>query len=125
MKIELMNGAPPGSIWACNSSGWMNIDVFTQWFNHFLSHTKPSEADLILLFFDGHLSHTKNLEVILKARENQVTILCLPPHCTHRLQPLDVSVMYPLNTFHDQSLEKWMNNNHGRTVSVFQIAKIF
>lgn len=27
MKIELMDGAPPGSIWACNSSGWMKLGV--------------------------------------------------------------------------------------------------
>ena len=125
MKIELLDGAPPGSAWACNSSGWMNLEVFTKWFDHFLSHTKPSAEDPVLLVLDGHLSHTKNLELILKARENHVTIVCLPPHCTHRLQPLDVSLMYPLSIYHNQSLEKWMNNNPGRPVTVFQIAKIF
>lgn len=125
MKIELMDGAPPGSIWACNSSGWMNLDVFTQWFDHFLRHTKPSAEDPVLLILDGHLSHTKNLDLILKARENYVTIVCLPPHCTHKLQPLDVSLMYPLSVYHNQSLEKWMNNNPGRPVNVFKIAKIF
>lgn len=41
------------------------------------------------------------------------------------MQPLDVSVMYPLSIYHNQSLEKWMNNNPGRPVTVFQIAKIF
>ena len=125
MKIELMDGAPPGSIWACNTSGWMNTDVFTMWFDHFLHHVKPSEDDPAMLILDGHLSHTKNLNVVLKARENHVTLICLPPHCTHKLQPLDVSVMYPLSIYHNQSLEKWMNNNPGRAVSVFQITKIF
>lgn len=125
MKIELMEGAPPGSAWACNASGWMKLEVFTQWFEHFLRHTKPSEEDPVMLILDGHLSHTKNLDVILKARANHVTIVCLPPHCTHKMQPLDVSVMYPLSVYHNQSLEKWMNNNPGRPVTVFQIAKIF
>ncbi|KAL3268692.1 hypothetical protein HHI36_007795 [Cryptolaemus montrouzieri] len=39
------------------------------------------------------------------------------------MQPLEVSVMYPLSVHHNQSLEKWMKNNPGRPV--FQIAKIF
>ncbi|KAG5892492.1 hypothetical protein JTB14_015402 [Gonioctena quinquepunctata] len=33
--------------------------------------------------------------------------------------------MYPLSRYLDQSLEKWLNNNPGRTVSVFQISKFF
>lgn len=125
MKVELMDGAPPGAICVCNPSGWMKLDVFSQWFDHFLSHAKPTAEDPALLILDGHLSHTKNLDVVLKARDNHVTILCLPPHCTHKLQPLDVGVMYPLSVYHNQALEKWMNNNPGRVVTVFQITKIF
>lgn len=125
MKLELMDGAPPGSAYACNASGWMKLEVFDQWFDHFLAHVKPSEDDPAVLFLDGHLSHTKNLSVVLKARENHVKIICLPPHCTHKLQPLDVGVMYPLSVYHNQELEKWMNNHPGRVVSVFQITKVF
>ncbi|KAG5863853.1 hypothetical protein JTB14_031606 [Gonioctena quinquepunctata] len=29
--------------------------------------------------------------------------------------------MYPLSVYHNQALEKWMNNNPGRVVSVFLI----
>lgn len=94
MKIELMNGTPPGSVYVCNPSGWSDIDIFTQWFTYFLSHVKPSAEDPILLILDGHLSHTRNLDVLLKARENYVSILCLPPHCKHKLQPLDVAVIH-------------------------------
>ncbi|KAJ8941382.1 hypothetical protein NQ318_003635 [Aromia moschata] len=65
----------------------------------------------------GTLSHTKNLDVILKARENFVTLLCLPPHITHKLQPLDVGVMFLFNAYMDQALETWMNNHPGRTVT--------
>ena len=28
MKMELMNGAPPGSIYACHKSGWMQLTIF-------------------------------------------------------------------------------------------------
>lgn len=39
---------------------------------------------------DGHVTHVKNLEVIDIAQNNGVVILCFPPHCTHKMQPLDV-----------------------------------
>ncbi|KAJ8937708.1 hypothetical protein NQ318_010173 [Aromia moschata] len=77
-----------------------------------------SQEDTVLLILDGHLSHTKNLDVILKARENFVTLLCLPPHITHKLQPLDVGVMLLFNAYMDQALETWMNNHPGRTVTL-------
>lgn len=36
MKEELLDGAPAGSILACHPSGWIQTDVFTKWFNHFV-----------------------------------------------------------------------------------------
>jgi len=43
MKPELMNGTPPGSIHACHSSGWIQSEIFTQWFLQFIKHTKPTK----------------------------------------------------------------------------------
>ena len=33
--------------------------------------------------------------------------------------------MYPLSVYHNQALERWMDNNPGRVVTVFQFGKIF
>ena len=43
MKQELINGTPPGPIHACRFSGWVQSEVFTQWFLHFVRHTKPTK----------------------------------------------------------------------------------
>jgi len=123
MKLELLEGSPPGTAYACHPSGWMQMEIFVQWFRHFLSHTKPSENDPVLLILDGHNAHTRNLEVIELARKNHVILLVLPPHCTHRLQPLDVAFMKPLSTYYTQAIEKYLRNNPGRVVSVFQIIR--
>lgn len=125
MKQELTDGAPPGTIFACNKSGWMQLEIFSSWFDHFIDHSKPTASDPVLLILDGHMTHTKNLDVIEKARLNNVTILCLPPHCSHKLQPLDRSFMFPLNTFYVSCIEKFLRNNPGRTVTQFQISKLF
>jgi hypothetical protein len=67
------------TIFACNETGWMKLGLFEEWFNRFLNFTKPSPEDPALLILDRHLSHTKNLNVMLKAKDNNVGILCLPP----------------------------------------------
>jgi hypothetical protein len=47
---------------------------------------------LILLIYDGHGSHTTLYWITLACENN----ICLPPHTTHRLQPLDVGCFGPL-----------------------------
>ena len=125
MKAELLDRAPPGSIAVPHKSGWMQTELFVQWFRHFIGHTNPTSASPVLLVLDGHKTHTLNLDVINLARANHVTILCLPPHCTHRLQPLDVGLMKPLMTYYTQEVEKWLRKYPGRVVSLYQVAELF
>ena len=79
MKQELMNGTPPGSIHACHPSEWIQSEIFSQWFLHFIKHTKPTKEDPVILVQDGHYPHTRSLEIITLAQENHVDIICLPP----------------------------------------------
>ena len=74
MKQELMDGAPAGSISACHPSGWIQTDIFTKWFDHFVHFVNPSADDPVLLIVDGHYSHTKNIDVVDKAREHSVSL---------------------------------------------------
>ena len=125
MQPVLMEGTPPGSISAATPSGWMQTDLFVDWFKHFLKRSNASLANPTLLILDGHSTHTQNLNLIDLAREHGVQILCLPPHCTHRLQPLDVTFMKPLSLFYDECVRKWLRNHPGRLVSMFQIGALF
>ena len=56
----------------------------------FLDNIPPSRPT-VLLIQDGHASHI-TIELIEMARENNVSMLCLPSHTSHVLQPLDVEV---------------------------------
>ena len=98
---------------------------FSQRFLHFIKHTKPTEEDPVILVLDGHYSHTRNLEVITLARENHVGIICLPPHSSHTMQPLDKAFMGSLKIFYCQETEKWLRSHPGRVVTVYQIGELF
>ena len=47
------------------------------------------------------------------------------PHCSHKLQPLDVAFMKPLSTYYTQAVETWLRQHPGRRVTVFQLASLF
>ena len=70
----------------------MKEHVFSNWFiNVFIPLTKPKDPNAHRLFiFDGHNSHI-SFAMAQAALENNIHLLCLPPHTTHALQPLDVA----------------------------------
>lgn len=123
-NVQLMKGAPYGAIAAYHPSGWIQAPLFTRWFEHFLNIVKPSEQSPVLLILDGHYSHTRNVDVIELARTNFVSIVSLPPHSTHKLQPLDKTFMGPLKTYYSEEVRLFMRDNK-RPVSPFDIAHLF
>ena len=50
-----------------------------------------------MLIFDGHASYITTTTIQYYMSEN-IILLCLPPHTTHVLQPLNVSLFAPLAT---------------------------
>ncbi|KAL9697290.1 hypothetical protein quinque_000731 [Culex quinquefasciatus] len=85
---------------------------------------RPSAEDPVILFLDGHASHTKNLAFIEKARANHVTVISFPPHSSHKLQPLDVSFMGPLKTNFSQVIERYLKANPGKAVTINDVSEL-
>ncbi|CAH1994993.1 unnamed protein product [Acanthoscelides obtectus] len=121
---QLKKRAPPGSLFALHPSGWIQMGLFTQWFDHFLEHTKPTQESPILLLLDEHHTHTRNLDVILKAKEHFVSIICWPPHTTHKMQPLDKTVMGALKTDYSEEVRVFMRTTN-RSITHFDICELF
>ena len=93
----LSNGEVPGTLYGMSPNGWMDQELFCDWFfKHFLTHA-VSERPLLLLL-DGHSSHY-TLDLVKAAAEKDVIIFCLPPHTTADSQPLDTSCVGPLKTY--------------------------
>ena len=124
-NVNIIEKAPPGTIASYHPCGWMQTDIFLKWFDHFLSFVMPSKKRPVLLLLDGHATHTKNMEFIMKARENYVTVICFPPHCSHRLQPLDVSFMTPFRSSYSNEVRIWLRTHYPRVVTEYQIPELF
>ncbi|XP_014211961.1 uncharacterized protein LOC106641896, partial [Copidosoma floridanum] len=84
---------------------------------------QSSMDEPVLLIVDGHASHVKNLKAIKLAQDNIVIMVCLPPHCTHRMQSLDVAYIKPLRTAYESAV---LNSfNHGKVVKSFEATEVF
>ena len=76
---------------AVSENGWMNNQIGLTWLKTvFNKHTKDCSVDQYrLLILDGHGSHVTP-EFNQYCLECSIIILCMPPHSSHLLQPLDV-----------------------------------
>ena len=122
-KAHMLKGAPTGSLGLSCSSGWMNNDVFPEVLKHFIGHMAVSEQNPGLLILDNHSSHI-GLEVINVAQKNGLTILTFSPHCSHRMQPLDVCVFGPFKRFYNKFADTWMTSHPGQSISIYDVAEL-
>ena len=98
----------------------MESDTFLDWFQHvFLAHTTHITGPKLLIL-DGHISHI-SLEVVRLAMANEVHMICLPPHSTHILQPLDVAVFAPMKAAWHLILEKHNSKSFDITKVLFPV----
>ena len=91
-----------------------------QYLSHLIQHIRCSTDHQILLILDNHESHV-SFPAVEKAKENGIVLLTIPPHTSHRLQPLDVSVYGPLKTGYNKALDAWMREKPGRTATIYDI----
>jgi hypothetical protein len=50
-----------------------------------------------------------------------VTVLSFPPHCSHKLQPLDRTVYGPLKTYVNRAWDAWITNHPGKTKTIYDL----
>lgn len=124
-KDALGDGLPAGSITEYSPSGWITTPLFTKWFAHLITVTNSSKENPSVLIFDGHFSHTRNVDLINLAKENGVSLICLPPHTSDKMQPLDVAFMKPLKSYYASGIETWLATHPGRLVTHGQVAPLF
>ena len=98
------------------------MSTFHEWMNHFIKHVKCSMEAPIILLLDNHESHI-SVEVLDTAKNNGITMITLPAHCSHKLQPLDRSVFGPFKRYYNASCDNWMLSNP-RPMTIFDIAGI-
>src|SRR5450432_4777986 len=106
---------PPDWTIGVSENGWTDDSLGFIWLQDiFEKHTAHRTRGIYrLLILDGHGSHG-TLEFDLFAKEHNIITLCMPPHSSHLLQPLDVGCFAVLKRLYGRQIEGLMRNgvNH-------------
>ncbi|XP_063911278.1 uncharacterized protein LOC135128298 [Zophobas morio] len=124
MSPQLCKGGPTEAIYHCSKNGWTNQALFVIWLKHFVKFAKPSSAEPILLIVDNHYSHV-SLEAYIFCRENFIVVLSIPPHTSHRMQPLDIAFYGPLKTAFRKECDLFMKSHALQKITPYDVASIF
>jgi hypothetical protein len=96
-----------------SENGWTTNEVGLAWLKHFIKHTEGHRVGShILLIIDGHESH-KSLAFQDLCDEHKIITLCMPPHSSHILQPLDVGCFAPLKQAYKKEIRGSANSHIG------------
>jgi hypothetical protein len=106
---------PQSWLIAKSDNGWTTDIIGLHWLKEvFEPHSRQhSTGAKRLLILDGHSSH-QTAEFDAFCKENAIICLCMPPHTSHLLQPLDIGVFGPLKRAYGKLVEGMMvaGNNH-------------
>ncbi|KJZ69712.1 hypothetical protein HIM_10906 [Hirsutella minnesotensis 3608] len=82
-------------------NAWTSDQTAVEWLEKvFIPRTEPSSPnERRLLVLDGHGSH-ETVDFMYLCYQHKIHLLYLPPHTSHVLQPLDLSVFSPLKHYY-------------------------
>jgi hypothetical protein len=112
--LEDFDSSSEEAYFAVSKKGWTNEELGISWLSKIFEPRTRAKAgnSRRLLLVDGHSSHV-NLRFIDFCDRHGIILVILPPHSTHRLQPLDVGIFSPLATAYSKEIDQLIQSSHG------------
>lgn len=112
--VNDFDGSRDKAYFAASERGWTSDDLGFSWLTKvFDPNTKEKAGNSKrFLLTDGHSSHV-NLRFIEYCDQNNIILAILPPHSTHRLQPLDVGIFGPLGSAYSNEIDQLCQSSKG------------
>jgi hypothetical protein len=96
---------------------------FVRYEMHFVARAKPSKERPIVPLLDNYDWHLFT-DTIDYCKQNGVTFLIFPPHCSHKHQPLERYVSGSLMTYVKRAYDTRITNNPGTTMTIYDIPSV-
>ncbi|CAG7832646.1 unnamed protein product, partial [Allacma fusca] len=121
---KLHEKIPQDWVLAGTGNGWSNDQIFMIWIEHFTAFSKPNDTNPVLLLLDNHTSHI-SIEILNFCEIHNIHMLSIPPHTSHKLQPLDVSVYSAIKSRLSKLEQEWMSQNAPKRLTEENLPEIF
>ena len=97
------NAYPKAHI-AISPNGWTDNKIGLLWLQHFAKESAiGQQGQYRMLILNSHASHLSTTAIEFSLASN-IILLCLPPHTTYILQPLDVGLFAPLASAYKKNI---------------------
>ncbi|SMR43913.1 unnamed protein product [Zymoseptoria tritici ST99CH_3D1] len=95
-------------------NGWTDNSLGLHWLTKVFEPLTRQKAGrgYRLLVINGHSSYV-NIAFLQYCIDHRIFVAVFPPHSTHRLQPLDVSLFSPLASYYSTELLRFMHYSEG------------
>ncbi|XP_043275326.1 uncharacterized protein [Venturia canescens] len=124
MSQQLSQNGPTDAIYQCVKDGCINSTLFFIWLVHFKEHAKPTKEHPCLLILDNHVSHV-SLKILDFCKKHGIILLPVPPHTSHRLQPLNIAFYGPLKKAFKKECDSFMMSQSLKNITQYELAEVF
>lgn len=115
---------PEDSRIVCSKKGWMDQFTFLVFLEHFEAHRVHIAGKKCVLVMDGHKTHV-TIEAVDFALDHGIELVCIPPHTSHRLQPMDTHFNSPLKKLWSKEVSKYLKTSDQVVLRKFDFYKMF
>jgi hypothetical protein len=103
---------PQGARYNCTKLGWFAKDIFVDWFTSLVIPWFCRKPGCKVIIGDNLASHI-SYSLVVKALDEGINFVFLPPNATHLCQPLDVCVFKAVKSSWCVVLRGWKKDNTG------------
>ncbi len=103
----------------CSEIGWINTPLFAEFGEHFMDFLTQKNMEDIphLVLLDGHTTHTYNVEFLNLMKHYGITVIQIPAHTSHFVQPMDSAPLANLKERWSDELHYWNRKKGGVAIT--------
>ncbi|KAF9420546.1 hypothetical protein HW555_003296 [Spodoptera exigua] len=125
MRPEIQKSVPSEWGIGLSDNGWMKAELFIQYIQNVL-HPALMKRNItfpVILFLDGHKSHT-TLQLTQLCQNLGIILIALYPNATRILQPADVAAFRPIKVMWRKAVLEWRTDNLTKSLLKTDVAPI-